>query len=150
MITHLISASRASLASGNTLILMISPPQALYMLLSALVEKSGPSMQTTVFSVCKRTLPADSFSALSTNGIRNLENALEKGSPKVAWATIFVPSKKLDWRTPLVLSMIWSGIIKSPGRISSLSDPTAEKASIALTPRCFNAAILAAKGTTLG
>jgi len=38
VLTHLSSASLASFDSGIALILMISPPQALYMVLSALVE----------------------------------------------------------------------------------------------------------------
>jgi hypothetical protein len=49
--THLNSASLANLASGNTLMLMMSPPQARYMWLSARVENWGPSMQTTHLAV---------------------------------------------------------------------------------------------------
>ena len=86
----------------------------------------------------------------------------ENGSPNMAWATI-EPSKKVEGRMPwvvetriscaalreraseltLVLSMIWSGTTMSPGRTSSRRDPTAEKATIALTPRRLRAAILA-------
>lgn len=38
----------------------------------------------------------------------------------------------------------------SPGRTSSLRLPTAEKATMALTPRCFRAAMLARAGTLEG
>lgn len=52
--THLSSASRASFDSGIALMLMMSPPHRRYMLLSARVENCGPSMTTSVPSVCKR------------------------------------------------------------------------------------------------
>lgn len=52
--THLSSASRASLDSGIALMLMMSPPQRRYMLLSARVENCGPSMTTRVFWSCSR------------------------------------------------------------------------------------------------
>lgn len=39
---------------------------------------------------------------------------------------------------------------KCPGSISSRRDPTAENATMALTPMCFNAAMLARPGTSVG
>lgn len=39
---------------------------------------------------------------------------------------------------------------KCPGTISSLNEPTAEKATIALTPIDFKAAMLARAGTSVG
>jgi hypothetical protein len=147
--TDLSSASRASFASGRTLMLMISPPHARYMWLSALVENRGPSIHTTVFFVCSEPCPASSKTLL-TKGAMNSENLLENGSPNVACATMRVPWKKVERRVPLVLSMIWSGMMKSPGRISSRRDPTAENARIAFTPICLSAAILAAEGTSEG
>lgn len=74
----------------------------------------------------------------------------ENGSPKAACATMDVPSKKLVGRTPLVRSMIWDGIAKSPGLISSRREPTAENARMARTPRDFRAAMLARAGTAEG
>ena len=89
--TDLSSASRASFASGRTLMLMISPPHARYMWLSALVENSGPSIHTTVFLVCNcEPCPASSKTFL-TKGAMNSENLLENGSPNVACATMRVP-----------------------------------------------------------
>lgn len=41
-------------------------------------------------------------------------------------------------------------MMKCPGAISSLNDPTAEKAMMASTPKCFNAAMLALAGTSVG
>lgn len=46
--------------------------------------------------------------------------------------------------------MIWVGSTNDPGDISSRRDPTAENARITLTPRDFNAAILAREGTEEG
>jgi hypothetical protein len=42
------------------------------------------------------------------------------------------------------------GMTKSPGAISSRRDPTAEKATIAWTPKCLRAAMLARAGTSDG
>jgi hypothetical protein len=46
--------------------------------------------------------------------------------------------------------MIWSGMMKCPGAISSRSDPTAENATMASQPRCLRAAMLARAGTSVG
>jgi hypothetical protein len=46
--------------------------------------------------------------------------------------------------------MIWLGIAKLPGEISSLRLPTAEKEMIAATPRDLRAAMLAREGTEEG
>lgn len=50
----------------------------------------------------------------------------------------------------LVLSMIWLGMTTSRGLMSSLREPTAEKATIASTPMYFRAAMLALQGTSVG
>ena len=47
--THPSSASRANFASGIDDMLIISPPNERYMLLSARVENWGPSMTMSVF-----------------------------------------------------------------------------------------------------
>lgn len=46
--------------------------------------------------------------------------------------------------------MICDGTTKSFGAISSRSEPTAEKARMVRTPRCFSAAMLAVDGTCDG
>lgn len=46
--------------------------------------------------------------------------------------------------------MIWLGIMTCLGLISSLSEPTAEKATIASTPSHLSAAMLALHGTSEG
>ena len=51
---------------------------------------------------------------------------------------------------PFVRSMIWDGTTMSPGRTSSRSEPTAEKATMAWQPRCLSAAMLARAGTCEG
>jgi hypothetical protein len=48
------------------------------------------------------------------------------------------------------LSTYPEGMTKSPGAISSRNEPTAEKATIAWTPMCFRAAMLARTGTSEG
>ena len=68
----------------------------------------------------------------------------------LACATTPNPSKKLAGRTPFVRSIIWEGRTKSPGLISSLKDPTAEKAMIVLTPRDRKAEMFAREGTEEG
>lgn len=148
--TNLSSASLASLASGRTLIFIRSPPQARYILLSARVENCGPSIQTTHFPVCSLAPLPSASSVRRTRSSSQRTNLRAKGSPKPAWATTLVPSKKLAGRIPFVRSMIWVGREKSPGAISSRSEPTAENARIARTPRDFNAAILARDGTAEG
>jgi len=75
---------------------------------------------------------------------------LLKGSPNCACATMFSPWKKLAGRTPFVRSMICEGMAKSPGRISSRSEPTAENATMRRTPRDFKAAMFARAGTSDG
>lgn len=74
----------------------------------------------------------------------------ENGSPNWAWATTLVSSKNEAGRTPFVRSMIWSGIAKSPGLISSRRDPTAEKATMRRTPSDLRAAMFARAGTAEG
>lgn len=156
--TYAISASRASLASGSTLMLMRSPPQARYILLSALVENWGPSIHTMHFSVTSfLLLPSSSTSTFfsSTAFLTRLSsqctNLLLNGSPNIACATTLLPSpKKLLGRMPLVRSMIWSGRQKVPGGMSSLKLPTALNAIMALTPRDLKAAMFARAGTEEG
>lgn len=63
---------------------------------------------------------------------------------------MLVPSKNEEGLIPFVLSIIWEGMTKSPGRISSRKDPTAENATIALTPSDLRAAIFARVGTEDG
>lgn len=46
--------------------------------------------------------------------------------------------------------MIWLGMTKWPGAISSRSEPTALKATMASTPRDLRAAMLARTGTSEG
>lgn len=75
------------------------------------------------------------------------------GAPKPACATMPSSSpypKKLDRLMPLVRSKIWSGTTKSFGRTSSLSEPTAVKATMKRTPMDLSAAILAKFGTLDG
>ena len=144
------SASLASLDSGKTLILIKSAPQPLYMMLSARVENWGPSIQIMVLSVWSFTpLPSSSNTCL-TRLSNQATSLVLKGSPNVAWATMLVPSKKLTGRTPFVRSITWDGRMKSPGAISSRSEPTAEKARIAFTPRDLRAEIFARDGTLVG
>ncbi len=50
----------------------------------------------------------------------------------------------------MVRSIIWVGIAKEPGEISSRREPTAEKATMALTPSDLSAAMLARAGTADG
>ena len=73
-----------------------------------------------------------------------------KGFPNAAWATMVVPSKKLAGRTPFVRSIICEGRMKSPGAISSRSEPTAENARIAFIPSDLRAEIFARDGILLG
>lgn len=90
----------------------------------------------------------DTYTSL-TKGL----NFSSKGSPKPAWATTPFSSpspKKLALLIPLVLSMTWEGTTKSFGLISSLKEPTAEKAKIPLTPRYFRAEMFARDGTEDG
>lgn len=151
--SYLISASRASLDSGRTLILIISPPQLRYILLSALVENCGPSIHTTHFSVWRSIAPSGFFflSASLTLCSNHPTNFVLNGSPNPTCATVdFKSSKKLAGRMPFVLSIIWSGMTKSPGLISSRREPTAEKANIVDTPRDLRAAIFALEGTLEG
>ena len=144
------SASLASLDSGKTLILIRSAPQLLYILLSARVENWGPSMQIMVLSVWSFTPLPSSSSTCLTRLSNQATSLVLKGSPNAAWATMLVPSKKLAGRMPFVRSMTWEGRMKSPGAISSRSEPTAEKANIAFTPRDLRAEIFARDGTLLG
>ncbi len=148
--TYPSSASLANFASGNTLMLMMSPPQARYILLSALVENCGPSIHTIHLPVCSFAPFPWVSSTPCTRFSNHCTNLLLKGSPNPACATTLVPSKKLAGRTPLVRSMICEGRTKSPGAISSRREPTAEKARIARTPRDFSAAMLARVGTADG
>lgn len=107
-------------------------------------------MQTMVLPVCNCAPFPDVSKTAFTRPSNHLVSFNEKGSPKAACATMEVPSKKLAGRTPLVLSMIWDGIAKSPGRTSSRREPTAEKARMARTPKDFKAAMLARAGTADG
>lgn len=136
--------------SGKTLILIKSAPQPLYMMLSARVENWGPSIQMMVLSVWSFTPPPSSSNTCLTRLSNQATSLVLKGSPNAAWATMFVPSKKLTGRTPFVRSMTWDGRMKSPGAISSRSEPTAEKARIAFTPRDLRAEIFARDGTSVG
>lgn len=129
---------------------MISPPHARYMLLSARVENCGPSMTTTHFSVCSWTPGAPVSNSFLTRGSIRLINWPLNGSPNIACPTMLVPSKNEEGLIPFVLSIIWEGMTKSPGRISSRKDPTAENATIALTPSDLRAAIFARVGTEDG
>lgn len=147
---HLSSASRASFASGSTLMLMISPPHALYILLSARVENCGPSIHTMHLSVCSLTSRPSLSSATFTRSSKKRTSLFAKGSPNCACATTERPSKKLAGRTPFVRSMICDGRTKSPGRISSRREPTAEKATTSRTPSDLSAAMLARDGTEEG
>lgn len=144
---HLSSASRASFASGKTLMLIMSPPQARYIKLSARVENCGPSMHTAVLPVCS---PTPSLSASFTSGTIKFISCPSNGSPNIACATTPVSWKNDAGRIPLVRSMIWSGMTKSPGLISSRRLPTALNATTARTPICLRAAMLARAGTALG
>ena len=144
--------------------LMMSPPHCRYMIDSARVEKAGPgcqsgqcggvasspSMQTTVLPVCSLTSPSHSARIFSTRGATNLLSLFEKGSPNIECTTRPSPRKKVSCRIPLVRSMIWSGMTKWPGAISSRKEPTAEKATMAWTPICLSAAMLARAGTSVG
>lgn len=70
--TDLISASLANFASGNTLMLIKSPPHCLYIRLSALVENCGPSMQTIHLPVWSLTPRPSASSALRIVGSSHL------------------------------------------------------------------------------
>ena len=145
---HLSSASLANFASGNTLMLIRSPPHCLYIKLSARVENCGPSMHTMHLSVNRGT-PRPS-SAFSTRGASHLMNLLLKGSPNIVCATIDVSWKNDAGRTPFVRSMICEGRMNAPGEISSRREPTAEKATMARTPSDLSAAMFARPGTAEG
>ncbi len=71
------------------------------------------------------------------------------GSPNMTCPTTPV-SKNVKGRMPLVLSMIWSGMKKSRGWISSCKLPTAEKAIMVRTPIDLRAAIFARELTSWG
>lgn len=164
--THSISASRASFASGMTDMLIMSPPHCRYICDSALVEKAGPglvsivssvscarhppSMQTTVLSVCSLGEPSAALRISSTLGATNALSLLLNGLPNIEWTTSPSPRKNVSSLIPFVRSMIWSGMTKWPGAISSRSEPTAENATMAWTPMCFRAAMLARPGTSVG
>lgn len=148
--THLSSASLANLASGNTLILIKSPPQALYIKLSALVENCGPSIQTIHLSVNNPTPLPSSSKAFFTLPSNHLTNFPLNGSPNIACATTVESWKNDEGRMPLVRSMIWFGRMNEPGDISSRKDPTAEKARTVRMPRDLKAAMLAREGTEEG
>src|SRR6266568_1677790 len=130
--------------------LMRSPPHWRYIRLSARVENWGPSMHTIVLSVKSLTpLPSES-NALRTRSSSHLTSLLLNGSPNIVCATMVVSWKKDAGRIPLVRSMIWDGMTKDPGEISSRREPTAEKATMARTPRDLRAATLARPGTEEG
>lgn len=76
-------------------------------------------------------------------------SCLSKGSANPTWPTSPF-SKKVNGRMPLVRSMIWSGMTKSMGLMSSRRDPTAEKAMMLRTPMERRAAMLARAGTSCG
>lgn len=59
------------------------------------------------------------------------------GSAIDTWATTSRSKKVLGRR--LVRSMNWCGTTRSPGAISSRSDPTAETESTCVTPKDFRA-----------
>lgn len=127
--------------------LMMSPPHWRYIMLSARVENCGPSMQTTVFFSCSGfDEPRVSF----TSGVIASISWLSNGSPNIACATTPVSSKKEAGRMLFVRSMIWLGMMKSPGAISSRREPTALNATMAFTPTDERAAILALAGTAEG
>lgn len=84
-VTNLNSASLANFASGSTLMLIKSPPHERYILLSALVENCGPSMQTMHLSMCSSD--PDPSSAFLTRLSRNCMSLLLNGSPNCACAT---------------------------------------------------------------
>lgn len=107
-------------------------------------------MQTIVLSLCNCAPLPEVSRTVFTRSSNHLLSFKENGSPKAACATMDVPSKKLAGRTPLVRSMIWDGMAKSPGLTSSRRDPTAEKARMARTPRDLRAAMLARAGTAEG
>ena len=147
---YLISASRASFASGNTLMLIKSPPHWRYIRLSARVENWGPSMHTMHLPVTSFTPRPSSASARLTGPSSHRTSRRLNGSPNAACATTVVSSKKLAGRTPFVRSMICVGRANIPGETSSRSDPTALKARIARTPRDLSAAMFARDGTADG
>mmetsp|Transcript_394 Transcript_394/g.452 ORF Transcript_394/g.452 Transcript_394/m.452 type:complete len:208 (+) Transcript_394:521-1144(+) len=141
--------------------LITEPPHDLYNFDSALVLNCGPSIQIKVKSSpllvlallwkvgislpsCWSKKPF--VSKLSAMSLFNLRS---NGSPNIAWATNPF-SKKVDGLIPLVLSITCVGMTKSLGLISGCNDPTAEKATIALTPIFFKAAMLALDGTSVG
>ena len=127
-----------------------SAPQPLYMMLSARVENWGPSIQIMVLSVWSFMPLSSSCRTCATRLSNQATSLVLKGSPNAAWATMLVPSKKLTGRTPFVRSMTWDGRMKSPGAISSRSEPTAEKARMAFTPSDLRAEIFARDGTLVG
>lgn len=134
--------------SGIALILMRSPPHVRYSTLSARVENCGPSMHTTHVSVCSFT--ARPSSAARRRGSSHALSFGLNGSPNAVCATTLVPSKNDAARTPFVRSSAWLGSAKSPGAISSRSEPTAVNASTARTPSDFRAAMFARLGTVEG
>jgi hypothetical protein len=98
-VTYSSSASRASLASGITDMLMMSPPHCLYIWDSALVEKAGPaykleikarryitsspSIQTTVLPVWSLGDPSAFFKISSTLGATKAFNLSLNGFPNI-------------------------------------------------------------------
>jgi hypothetical protein len=130
--------------------LMRSPPHWRYMMLSARVLNCGPSMQTIVLPVWSFTPFPWTSSALCTCSSSHAVRRSENGSPNAACATTDVPSKKLTGRTPFVRSITCAASAKSPGAISSRSEPTAEKARITRAPSDFSAATFARAGTAEG
>ena len=110
----------------------------------------SPSMQTTVFPVCSFTSPPATWRIFSTLGAINALSLLLNGSPNIECTTNPSPRKKVSSRIPFVRSMIWLGMTKCPGAISSRSDPTAEKAMMAWHPMDLSAAMLARAGTSVG
>src|SRR3989344_322022 len=134
-------SSRARITSGTVDILIMSAPHIRNIDDSAFVEKRGPSMVIIVpFSLKDNP----NFLAEAMNTFLKFS---QKGFDMGMWTTL--SSKKVNARC-FVLSINWSGKIKSPGFTYSLKDPHAVVAIIWVQPCSCNAQIFARKGTCVG
>jgi hypothetical protein len=85
--------------------------------------------QTSIKRICERSMP-------------NKTTFKERGSADSLGA--------IDYWLTCALLLIWLGITKCFGSISSRSEPTAEKESMTLHPTFFNAAMFARELTSEG